>query len=1495
MEGNDGDDTLRGGNGNDELYGGSENGREDASDGKDTLYGEAGNDEMYGGGGDDTLDGGSGNDELYGGYGKDTLRGGSGRDELYGGEGDDVIDGGSGDDELVGGNGEDVFRFSRSQGDDTIEDFRAGEDKIDLSAFTNISDIDDRDLRITVLGDGVEIDLPGSGTIELEGVSTGLDADDFIFAKDSGGDGGGDGDSDGDGDDDGDDDDDTDTPVVGDADPDRLHGTPGPDNLNGGGGNDVLYGSRGNDTLTGGAGVDSYEGGPGDDILVVDYADFTDGKAAPNTGDRTVAPVIDGGPGSDTLSFADFRDVDGDGDGVMITATGQVTYRRMKTDDTDDSNGVIAAGLFRGIEHFIGSRYDDVIMGTAGDDIIEGGAGQDNLNGGTGMDTVSYRSSSSSVTIRLAADGTATNGLKGHAAGDTLENFENIIGSAHDDILTGNASNNVIEGLAGADTLDGGAGIDTLSYVSSNAAVTIDLNQGTGDFDDNTNTIKTASGGHAAGDKIRYESFENVRGSAFGDSITGDNNNNVLDGGPGGDRLNGDDEAANGFDIVTYANAAAGVTVDLSSVSESNGVITIRNGSGRGEARGDTFIDIERFVGSNHDDFFYAGPEDDHITGGVGTDTISYERSARYAVVVDISGDAAQTGDGSAGVSGRPTTYNPYEMGDTLLGFENIIGTNVSSSATKRDRGSGTAFHDELTGDPGPNRIEGRGGDDRLVGGDGDDTLIGGRGDDRLQGDGGRDTFVFSRGDGDDTITSGDFTGGASGDILDLSAFGRGFYITAQVDGDGNVTNENVIRISSSQEINVGTAITGLNEANFRFNNDGNDSITGTSGVNYIWGGAGNDRINGGNGNDRLHGGRGDDVINGQAGADVLNGGEGGETNGDTLSYAGSPRGATTGDNPNPRTGVTVTLNSNPDAGMNTNTHAEGDTFADGGGNFENLIGSSHDDMLTGDGQGNVIEGGSGNDTLAGGDGADTLKGGSGNDVIDEGSNDDSSDKVEGGSGRDRLVGYGTGLTGDFLSYEGSSSGVTIDLSETTSTTNPVVRLSTEGQSDVFSITHIKVSRGDAAGDIATGFNNIIGGRGADTLTGNDSANILRGMGGNDTLKGGGGDDTLEGGPGRDTLEGGGGGEAAGDIATYANATAGITLDLSGGNASTGDAAGDTFEDIERYVGSSYDDTFIAGRSADNIDGGADGSDTVSYIRSNVGVMVTLDGTANETGGYAAGDTLAENIVNIIGSNFADTLTAASGGSAITGGRGDDTLTGGAGSDTFVFASGDGDDEINQFTITGGQDKIDLSAFNSIASMDDLKDDISDRGGDIEIDLPNGGELRLNAPTGFNNTDNDFHGLIPDNFIFYTKKISGSIGDRFNNEINGTSGANTLYGEGGKDTINGGAGDDEIYGGEDNDTLNGGAGNDWLDGGPGDDRFVFEPGHGDDYIMDFETTRDKIDLSAFKNDAGEALIGSVTIPEAENGIIVIDLTSYEGGGTITIFDSAIVVGDFVLM
>jgi len=169
LKGDSGDDVLHGEAGDDRLYGGS---------GEDTLYGGAGEDELKGGGGEDTLFGGEGDDYLkgeggedvlHGGEGEDVLRGGGGEDTLFGGEGDDylkgeggedVLAGGAGDDILRGGGGEDVFVFQSGAGEDTVIDYRRGEDLrfegedfMDAYSNNNYSVTQDGDDAIISFGD----------------------------------------------------------------------------------------------------------------------------------------------------------------------------------------------------------------------------------------------------------------------------------------------------------------------------------------------------------------------------------------------------------------------------------------------------------------------------------------------------------------------------------------------------------------------------------------------------------------------------------------------------------------------------------------------------------------------------------------------------------------------------------------------------------------------------------------------------------------------------------------------------------------------------------------------------------------------------------------------------------------------------------------------------------------------------------------------------------------------------------------------------------------------------------------------------------------------------------------------------------------------------------------------------------------------------------------------------------------------------------------------
>lgn len=70
-----------------------------------------------------------------------------------------------------------------------------------------------------------------------------------------------------------------------------------------------------------------------------------------------------------------------------------------------------------------------------------------------------------------------------------------------------------------------------------------------------------------------------------------------------------------------------------------------------------------------------------------------------------------------------------------------------------RDVLEGGGGKDALNGGGGKDMLDGGGGKDDLDGGGGRDTLEGGRGKDELTGGGGRDFFLFSAGDGTDTIT----------------------------------------------------------------------------------------------------------------------------------------------------------------------------------------------------------------------------------------------------------------------------------------------------------------------------------------------------------------------------------------------------------------------------------------------------------------------------------------------------------------------------------------------------------------------------------------------------------------------------------------------------------------------------------------------------------------------------------------------------------------------
>ena len=227
LQGEDGNDYLKGFKGDDTLKGGSGDDSLAGHVGDDVIYGDSGNDIAWGDYGDDLLVGGSGNDTLnglhnedtlHGGDGDDLLRGEGGWDMLYGGDGNDTLSAGGGlYDTLVGGNGTDLYNghgghdlfifnaISESGVGEGVRDFindfhqteAAGghkKDTIDISALGDLDFIGDAVFGASGAGEVrysqtdsitvIEIDVNGDGAtdseIGLKGLLA-LQADDFIL------------------------------------------------------------------------------------------------------------------------------------------------------------------------------------------------------------------------------------------------------------------------------------------------------------------------------------------------------------------------------------------------------------------------------------------------------------------------------------------------------------------------------------------------------------------------------------------------------------------------------------------------------------------------------------------------------------------------------------------------------------------------------------------------------------------------------------------------------------------------------------------------------------------------------------------------------------------------------------------------------------------------------------------------------------------------------------------------------------------------------------------------------------------------------------------------------------------------------------------------------------------------------------------------------------------------------------------------------------------
>lgn len=286
-----------------------------------------------------------------------------------------------------------------------------------------------------------------------------------------------------------------------------IAGGDGNDTITGGDLADVLYGDKGADTIHAGSGNDVIHGGAGADIIHGGGGD--DRIYALNDGD-----TIFGGEGHDILDYSLAKE-------ALFIEMGPGHSMAAANSELRDS--------FSGIEHVIGSDFDDAIIGSLRDDTMEGGAGNDWLTGGAGADHLIGGTGNDMLVGYLGFGDPKLDKadiLEGGAGDDTLQ------GDGGDDRLYGGDDNDLLIGGIGADFLDGGAGIDTAYYAGD--AVIVDLAIGRG------------FGGEAEGDRLinienvfSNQGADQLYGSSGANNLYGSGGNDILDGRGGRDVLEG--------------------------------------------------------------------------------------------------------------------------------------------------------------------------------------------------------------------------------------------------------------------------------------------------------------------------------------------------------------------------------------------------------------------------------------------------------------------------------------------------------------------------------------------------------------------------------------------------------------------------------------------------------------------------------------------------------------------------------------------------------------------------------------------------------------------------------------------------------------------------------------------------------------------------------------------------------------------------------------------
>ncbi|MDO8291140.1 MAG: calcium-binding protein [Parvibaculum sp.] len=687
-------------------------------------------------------------------------------------------------------------------------------------------------------------------------------------------------------------------------------------------------------------------------------------------------------------------------------------------------------------------------------------------------------------------------------------------------------------------------------------------------------------------------------------------------------------------------------------------------------------------------------------------------------------------------------------------------------------------------------------------------TFVGGSGNDRIVSGSSKDTYVFNRGDGQDTIWDYNSFGSAGADKIlfgagivqgDLRVTNSSGHIVVTIINPSNpsamdsITLENAY-INASLEIESlqfadGTAMSAAQLkalAVVIHGTSGNDVLSGSNQNEVFYGYEGNDTIDGQDGNDTIDGGEGNDTLTGSSGFNIIHGGLGNDTISNSVN-GGEVYGEEGDDD--------ITFSS-----MNGSYISNGNHLLDGGAGNDHIHMLNINEAMD---RANTIVGGTGNDLLESKSSKDTyiFNRGDGQDIIKD------QHGVGSGSGSDKIV-FGAGIVQSDLRVTNSGGHIVIAINDPS---NPAaadsITLDNAYNNVGCEIETLQFADGSviSAAQLKALAATIHGTSGDDSFFGTIQNEVFYGYEGNDNIDGSEGDDILHGGLGNDTLNGGNG----------------------------------------------VDVIF-----------GAEGNDTITDLYGN-GSMYGDDGNDNITFGYADSHT-------IHGGEGDDFLHSNYTGSNVTsktntfaGGAGNDRIESGSSQDIYLFNRGDGQDaisDVNSYSTTSGLDKIvfgagivqsDLSVANASGHIVITVNNPSNPGVTDSITLENAYTSNSWEIESFEFADGSvmsaaqiktlaavFHGTSADDSLVGSSLSEVFYGYEGNDSISASDGNDTLYGGAGNDTLLGSSGVDVIYGGAGNDTISDSSGDGTIYGEEGNDNVTFGyadshtiyGGEGDDFL-----------------------------------------------------------------